>query len=401
MRRLTLLCLLLVTLFAPPSPLAAGSATAMQATAMQATGGCTWLWETMATPNPGGLRDRFFDIEVRTPSDVWAVGDSSDGWYEQTLVAHYDGTAWSQTPSPNLPGVTNSLRSVALLADGEAWAVGDYDSEESTLALHYAGGAWTGVTTPNAGRSSYLNAVAAVSPTDVWAVGAFSPTSGGRQTLIEHFDGSSWTIVASPNWGYYNSLGAVAVVAADDIWAAGYGGDSGLQPPLVLHYDGATWSRVAVPGPGGDSVLTDFAVVSPTDIWAVGSSGLVTKDELTLVMHYDGSEWSIVPSPNAGTETNILSGIVAISAGNMVAVGTYAVSANVFLPLVERWDGTSWTVIDTGIPSGGLLWGAAVDSAGRAYIAGQIGDYYHPATLVQRGTFGCHQVYLPLATWIE
>jgi hypothetical protein len=48
------------------------------------------------------------------------------------------------------------------------------------------------VTSPTVSGAS-LNAVSAVSPTDIWAVG--SQTSG---PLIENFNGTTWSVVTSP-----------------------------------------------------------------------------------------------------------------------------------------------------------------------------------------------------------
>ena len=48
------------------------------------------------------------------------------------------------------------------------------------------------VTSPTVSGAS-LDAVTAVSPTDIWAVG--SQTSG---PLIENFNGTSWSVVTSP-----------------------------------------------------------------------------------------------------------------------------------------------------------------------------------------------------------
>jgi hypothetical protein len=69
------------------------------------------------------------------------------------------------------------------------------------LAADPVFGGWTIIPSPNGdGRRSTLNAVAGVSPDDVWAVGLMTPPdSGAPQTLIEHWDGLSWSIVPSPN----------------------------------------------------------------------------------------------------------------------------------------------------------------------------------------------------------
>src|SRR4051812_42239449 len=46
-----------------------------------------------------------------------------------------------------------------------------------------------------------LSGIAAVSPTDVWAVGEQRAADGVNRTLTEHWNGSSWQVVPSPNIG--------------------------------------------------------------------------------------------------------------------------------------------------------------------------------------------------------
>jgi hypothetical protein len=90
--------------------------------------------------------------------------------------------------------------------------------------------------------------VAAVSASDVWAVGdynnAASTSSGSEQTLTEHWDGTSWHAVPSPNPGSFsNILIGVAAVPARDAWAVGVyvngasiGIGAGVSGALVLAY---------------------------------------------------------------------------------------------------------------------------------------------------------------------
>ena len=85
-------------------------------------------------------------------SDAWAVG-----WYwnrtgtaYDTLILHWDGTAWTQVNSPNPssdPPYTpaNYLFGVSARSGSDAWAVGDHDTAVSTtgsLIAHWNGTAW-------------------------------------------------------------------------------------------------------------------------------------------------------------------------------------------------------------------------------------------------------------------
>src|SRR5689334_20493178 len=57
-------------------------------------------------------------------------------------------------------------------------------------------GGWSVVPSPSPGTSEdLLNGVAAVSSTDVWAVGDYYNGNSALLTLVEHWDGASWSVV--------------------------------------------------------------------------------------------------------------------------------------------------------------------------------------------------------------
>ena len=92
------------------------------------------------------------------------------------------GLKVDSTPNPGVYG--NIIWGMSAAAKNDVWGVGVQATESSnnTLAIHWNGTSWSAVSTPNpapdcedgdilwGGQS--LNGVAAVSPTDVWAVGS-------------------------------------------------------------------------------------------------------------------------------------------------------------------------------------------------------------------------------------
>src|SRR6266568_5558427 len=83
--------------------------------------------------------------------------------------------------------------------------------------------AWTVVPSPSPGvAGNVLPAVASVSANDVWAVGEATDATGRQLTLTEQWNGTAWSVVASPNVGSgFNVLLAVAAVSTTDVWAVG------------------------------------------------------------------------------------------------------------------------------------------------------------------------------------
>ena len=87
--------------------------------------------------------------------------------------------------------------------------------------------------------------------------------------------------------------------------------------------------------------LSAVSAVSPTDIWAVGSDSTGP-----LIENFNGTSWSVVAAPAVSGGT--LTGVSALSKNDVWAVG----SAN-GSPLVEFFNGTSWSVQASPTISGG------------------------------------------------
>ncbi len=247
------------------------------------------------SPSPGGTDNELFGVRAVSGTDAWAVGyDVTSGSTDKTLILHWDGTAWTQVASPS-PGTTGAvLEAVAATSATDAWAVGSSFTAdtEKTLTLHWNGHKWAQVASPNRGTDDELFAVRGTSSTDTWAVGV-SVIGGVDQTLALHWNGSTWTRVSTPDpggSGVSSGLVGVAGTSANDTWAVGSTGPSGSakaitrDDTLILHWDGSHWTRVPSPGPGISSDLFAVAASSTSNIWAVGISSDGQKD-YTLAVH--------------------------------------------------------------------------------------------------------------------
>src|SRR5262252_6853053 len=73
-----------------------------------------------------------------------------------------------------------------------------------------------------------------------------------------------WHVATSPHPGSYdNELFRVAAVSASDIWAVGEYSSLGFPlQTLAIHWNGTTWSSIPTPNQGaGDNRLLDIAAV--------------------------------------------------------------------------------------------------------------------------------------------
>lgn len=262
---------------------------------------------------------------------------------------------WRVIPSADASSINNSLYGIARSSGSTLWAVGSYEAKAYapflTLTERWDGTSWSVVSSPNDGSGdNVLYGVAAVSTKDVWAVGERNPTSTAQtRTLIEHWNGSAWSIVRNPSPGQLSVLSSVAAISAKDVWAVGsFFNFSGNQQTLVEHWNGSKWSVVKSPSPGASyNGLGHLAAVSSKDIWATGSSSSDSGDtSQTLVERWNGSQWTIVSSPDVpGSIYNGLGGIAVVNARDLWAVGeSESPPAYATRTLIERWNGSQWSI---------------------------------------------------------
>jgi hypothetical protein len=345
-------------------------------------------WVVAQTPNPGYYGNIVHAISARSASDAWAVGVQATETSNDTLALHWNGRSWTSVPTPNpwpecqdgdILWGGNSLNAVAAVSATDAWAVGSECYGAGAIIERWNGNAWSLVSSPR-GTDGFdsmasLDGIEAISASNVWAVGYVD--EDGFLPLVEHFDGSTWAEVPAAGSGGY--LSSVSATGPSDIWAVG-STDSGN---LIEHFDGSSWTYVASPQPAGGSGLDSVDAISPTNVWAVGSKRGLAPSEATFVLHWNGSAWSEVPSPNpsdSSSATNELRSVVALAKNDVWAVGTYENERTHFhqdRTLTMHWDGSSWQIVDSPTPgmTGQLTAIAAAPSApastaGRLFAAG-------------------------------
>ena len=106
------------------------------------------------------------------------------------------------------------------------------------------------------------------------------------------------------------------------------------------------WAVQPTPGPRG-AALVAVSCTSPTACIAVGFNPGSGGSAKAIAERWDGQRWSIQRSPNPrGAVSSRLSGVSCTSAIACTAVGT-AVFAHSQAPLVERWNGSTWSIQPT------------------------------------------------------
>lgn len=279
-------------------------------------------------------------VAATSAANAWAVGGSGSISSSKTLIAHWNGTAWAQVPSPT-PAGGAELSGVAAISASSAWAVGCtscFTSSPKTLILRWNGTVWAQVPSPGPGASSGLFSVAATSASNAWAVGEFAGSTSPATGLILHWNGIAWGRVPSPlpTFGQFgNGLAGVAATSAANAWAVGCTDGCPVGgTPVIERWNGTAWKQVAPPTtPYALYNLTAVAATSATNAWAVGGGGPVTS-EATATAQWNGHNWTLSPA-RSGAE---LTGVTATSATNAWAVGGTANGHT----LILHWNGSTW-----------------------------------------------------------
>jgi hypothetical protein len=252
-------------------------------------------WTIVPSPSAAGGNNFLTDIACVAADDCWAVGFRDAGVY-QTLILRWNGTAWSLVESPNTDLASeNRLSGIACVAADDCWAVGLHKVDgflQRTLVARWDGAAWSLVASPNVGegRNNVLEDVACESASACWAVGAWSPGAAGTgQPLILRWDGGAWTAAEAPQGPNLNNfLRGVTCAAAADCWAVGDVFLDGYARTLVQHWDGNAWSTVPSPNTGAAqaSRLVGVSCATPRDCRSVGYSTSEAGVFRTLALHY-------------------------------------------------------------------------------------------------------------------
>ena len=149
-------------------------------------------WSQVTSPSPSATDNQLSGISGNGASDVWAVGQyfNANKGTEFSLLLHYDGSSWTQVNHGHV-GSADSFRSVKAVSSTDVWAAGDFvrtsDGRTSTLIYHYDGTSWTQSPTPNGQTNGgVLYGVASSGPTSSFAVGTHTDSSSLERTLALH-----------------------------------------------------------------------------------------------------------------------------------------------------------------------------------------------------------------------
>jgi hypothetical protein len=173
---------------------------------------------------------------------------------------------------------------------------------------------------------------------------------------------SIFKAVPTPNPNFNSGLFAASASSPTDIWAVG---DS------VAHFDGTKW-RAFTPAMNSQiSSLNGVVAISPTLAWAAGNLSGISGTPGQIIERWNGTKWSVFPGPtfSAGDQPSIFA-MTSTSAKDIWAIGSLLSDSGQLLSfLFEHWDGKKWTATSS-ISGDAFLFGASADATNDVWVVG-------------------------------
>ena len=293
------------------------------------------------------------------PMDIAAAQACVDGW-RPTLLS---GDLAHMEP-----------QGAASLGGEPAWAVGIASARlhsRAPLIAGWIGGRWQSTPGPWT-KYGVLNAVAATAPNNAWTVGSIG--SYTRWPVSARWNGAGWSNVPVPKpAGQLGTFTDLAMLSSDQFWAVGARLDAGRVKPLAVLRGTETWTTSSPVLPGGaEGGLTDVTVGPNGRVWASGWRTDASGEGRPWVVYRSGTKWINSPMAPVATGRSSVMDLTFASPHDGWAAGFVESSGDGYIPLLQHWNGTSWTAVALPWASSRsiLLHAVEVDGAGRLTLAG-------------------------------
>ena len=216
------------------------------------------------------------------------------------------------------------------------------------------------VASPVLAHGGTLTSVAAVSASDVWAVGAQYDSSAYQSPLSEHWNGSSWSVVPTPAQAFDSILLSVSA-ARGAVWAVGE--TAGADRVFAIHRNGTAWVQ-APKLPRSFVRVGTVQVVSDTDVWCGG----ISARHHHVIYHWNGAAWAKVkdaePTSGGLDETTGL----AAAGGEVLAAGYREDPTTT--GWLESYSGGTWMSLGASDLRGGYTTEASASSTSNVWVVG-------------------------------
>jgi hypothetical protein len=305
---------------------------------------------------------RAIESELSSVSCASPVACTAVGYFQSTGVdppAHpwaerWNGSRWAIQRIQMPAGASSaSLAGVSCASKRACIAVGSVAYNTAHPPPYYVQTAWivrwnghkwalASPAIPSGSTGSGLSGVSCVAATACTVVGGAAiaypspaPCYDTQRTLVERWNGAAWSLEPSPNQAqtncdYVNDSGLAAVSCTsrrtcvsvgDSSLGGGQEGSSASQYTLAESWDGVSWSIRSTVNPDQTfqgNALVGVSCASYRACTSVGYTDNANGDYLSLIERWNGSRWSVERTPKG---VPALSGVACTSTVFCMAVG--------------------------------------------------------------------------------
>ncbi len=260
--------------------------------------------------------------------------------------------AWTPA-SWTLPSTDSQFAGSSCVSTTFCVFVGYQTGSPRGLAYKYNGSTYS--STSLASSTAELYGVGCATTTFCMAVGtnyAATPNTPYATT----YNGTTWSTSTpvTPGSATFTQLNGVSCTSSTFCAAAGRFQTSTASNGLVETYNGTSWSQASLTPPAGTTgaELNDISCTASNACTAVGYRDSASP-RVPLIYRYNGTSWaSQTPAVPSGAQQAELEGVTCQTSTSCQAVGAYVDSLGVQHALAESWNGTSWSLKTVADPSG-------------------------------------------------
>jgi hypothetical protein len=301
------------------------------------------------------------------------------GGVSANRIAKWNGSSWSPLGS----GLNAPVHALAVFDDGAGGGPALYAGGEFTNVAGSGAGyiaKWDGSTwSPVGGGASYIvNALAVFAPaggaTELYAGGYFTTVGGTSANHIARWNGSSWSSVGpSPGldervWSLYATHAGAS--GAPTLYVGGLFDNAGGTPAQsIVAWDGSSWSALGsgFSGVGASAVMFDDGQGAGPTLYAGGG---IASDSTVLngIGRWNGTSWSALNSGKGADSAVDAMTVFDDGQGGgpeLYAAGEFTTPGTAIASEIARWNGSSWSALgDPYALVGGGVSGLAVHDDG-------------------------------------
>ena len=252
--------------------------------------------------------------------------------------------------------------------------------------------------------SAWLYSVSCPSTTSCVAVGSYLTTSDNQNGFVAALSGTTWSAQAAPLPANAASTGsglnAVSCASTAFCVAGGeYADNSGGQNGWLVSDANGTFTGATAPQPSGagtdadgrqDSSLAGVACPSANSCAAAGSYEDASGNQWPLIDTWNGTSWTGLqgPLPSGGNARMFTQPLVSVSCGSpalCVAVGNYGNAVPAQFGLIDTLSGGTWSATSAPLPANADLGDQSTQlhqiSCPTPSFCAAVGNYTGPGTV--------------------